>query len=350
MSSGQFFLHISFGVILTTIGYTITRLMLHNIRVIDHPNERSLHAEAIPKSGGISIAVTYLIGMIAIYLFGNEHYIKQQYIAAFVFSSLLIAVISLYDDIKNKSFKFKLLSQLIAVFVVLFSGIVIDELALPGLGYTTLGWISYPLSFLWIVGLTNAYNFMDGIDGLMGGVAVIVSLFFMAISYYHGSEFVYITCYTILAGALGFLFFNFPPAKIFMGDVGSAFLGFTFATLAIIAARYDNSHTSFLVMPLLLFNVIYDTVFTFLRRLSNGEDVTNPHRSHLYQIMVRLGYSHMEVTLIHYCMCFLQGLGALWMVRIPGDQRLFIFIPFLLLQVFYTFWVMKAAKRRQLVL
>jgi len=102
---------------------------------------------------------------------------------------------------------------------------------------------------------------------------VIVSAFFCAITISQGSNFVYITCYTLIAGALGFLICNFPPARIFMGDVGSTFLGFSFAVLAIIAARYDNSHTSFLVMPLLLFNFIWDTFFTFLRRLLRGEPV-----------------------------------------------------------------------------
>jgi UDP-GlcNAc:undecaprenyl-phosphate GlcNAc-1-phosphate transferase len=227
---------------------------------------------------------------------------------------------------------------------VLATGIVVDHLALPLVGYVPLGIWGYVISFFWILGLTNAVNFMDGIDGLVAGVAVIASLFFMIISYYNGSSFVYVTCYTILAGALGFLFLNFQPAKIFLGDVGSAFLGFTFATLAIIAARYDASHTSFLVMPLLVFNLIYDTTFTFIRRLLRREKVMEGHRGHLYQLMVRIGFTHREVALIHYCMAFLQGLGAMWMVNIPGSQRVFIFIPFFVVQLLYTMFVMRKAK------
>jgi UDP-GlcNAc:undecaprenyl-phosphate GlcNAc-1-phosphate transferase len=186
---------------------------------------------------------------------------------------------------------------------------------------------------------------MDGVDGLAGGVAVIASLFFMVITYYQGSSFAYITCYTILAGALGFLFLNFPPAQVILGDVGSVFLGFVFATLGIIAARYDESHTSFLVMPLLLFNIIFDTSFTFIRRLLIGANVAEAHRTHLYQLLHRTGFSHLEVTLMQYSMVFLQGLGALWFVEIPGNERLFVFIPFFLFQVWYSVIVLRRAKR-----
>ena len=186
---------------------------------------------------------------------------------------------------------------------------------------------------------------MDGIDGLVASTAVIAGLFFMAISYYEGSTFVYITGYTIIAGSVGFLVYNAPPAKIFMGDVGSAFLGFVFAALAIIAARYDESHTSFLVMPMLLFHFIYDTMFTFIRRLLAGKNPLEAHRDHLYQLLVASGYTHLEVTLLSCCMAFLQGLGALWMVNIPGNERVFVFIPFLLIQITYSVLTLKRARK-----
>ena len=148
------------------------------------------------------------------------------------------------------------------------------------------------------------------------------------------------------SGAVGFLVYNAPPAKIFMGDVGSAFLGFVFATLAIIAARYDESHTSFLVMPMLLLHFIFDTLFTFVRRVLNGQNPLKAHRTHLYQLRVRSGHTHLEVTLMLSCMAFLQGLGALWMVNIPGNERLFVFIPFIVLQAVYAMLTLKRARKR----
>ena len=244
---------------------------------------------------------------------------------------------------------FKLATQIIAVLVVLWSGLVIDQVSFPSIGMLTLGSLSYPISFLWILGLTNAYNFMDGLDGLAGGVAVIVSAFFCFITFSQGSTFVYITSYTVMSGAMGFLIYNWSPARVFMGDVGSAFLGFVFAVLAIIAANHDASHTSFLVMPLLLFNFIYDTFFTFLRRLLRGERVFDAHRVHLYQLCNRFGYSHRAVCLLQYGMCVSQGIGAIWMVNIPGAQRIFVFVPFLLFQVLYSYFVIRRASARQLL-
>jgi len=350
MSLTAFFSHLLFAAGLIVLASLITRLMLSKVRIMDMPNPRSSHEVPKPKSGGISIVVTFLIGTIVIFFVADATMIRQDYFFAFVFSGVLIAAISLYDDVKNKPFPVKLGTQLVAVFIVLASGLVIDELALPYLGAMPLGWLSYPVSFLWIVGLTNAFNFMDGLDGLMGGVAVIVSAFFCVITFTQGSHFVYITSYTLLAGALGFMFFNFPPARIFMGDVGSAFLGFAFAVLAIIAARYDRSHTSFLVMPLLLFNVIYDTFFTFARRLIRGDQVTAPHRTHLYQLFNRLGYSHRTVGFFHYAVCCCQGAAAFWMTKIPGAQRMLIFLPFLVFQILYSYVILSRAKRAGLLL
>ncbi len=344
MSHVTFYTHVIFGLVLTLLALGGTELMRRYGRIIDRPNQRSSHVRPLPRSGGVSIVLTFLLGMVFVAVQSDIQLINRQYMWGFVVSALLIAGISLIDDIYNKSAQFKLLTHFIAVAIVLGSGIVVDHLALPGLGYIELGLWGYVVSFFWILGMTNAVNFMDGIDGLVAGCAAIASLFFMAISYYQGSSFVYVTCYTLLAGALGFLFLNFHPAKIFLGDVGSAFIGFTFATLAIIAARYDASHTSFLVMPLLMFNIIYDTIFTLIRRATKGENLLEAHRDHLYQLLVRSGFNHREVSLIHYCMAFLQGLGAMWMVMIPGSQRVFVFIPFLIFQIGYSVLVMRRAK------
>lgn len=350
MAITEFYLHITFGLALTVLATVITYAMRKYGGILDHPNSRSSHTRVVPKSGGISIVVTFLIGMSFIVFVARGDLASQSYIVGFVFSSVLIAVISFVDDVWEKSALFKLATHIFAVAVVLYCGVVIDTLTLPWVGRIQLHWAGYIISAIWILGLTNACNFMDGIDGLVGSTALIAAMFFMAINYYEGSSFVYITGYTVIAGCAGFLIYNAPPAKIFMGDVGSAFLGFMFATLAIIAARYDESRTSFLVMPMLLFHFIFDTLFTFCRRLTRGENAMQAHRTHLYQLLVRSGYSHLEVTLVHCCMAFLQGLGAIWMVNIPGNERLYVFIPFLLIQLCYAHLTLKRARKSHVLL
>jgi UDP-GlcNAc:undecaprenyl-phosphate GlcNAc-1-phosphate transferase len=344
MTFSAFLTHLAFASGLFALSALLTRLMLHRVRIMDLPNERSSHQAPTPKSGGISIVCTFLVGAAAIFFIGDKTRIREDYFIGFVFSAVLIAGISFFDDIRRRAFAAKLGTQLFSVVLVLAFGIVVDQLTFPRFGVVDLGWWGYPLTFLWIMGLTNAFNFMDGLDGLAAGAAVIVSAFFCAITFSQGSNFVYITCYALLAGSLGFLVFNFPPARIFMGDVGSAFLGFSFAVLAIIAARYDQSHTSFLVMPLLLFNFIYDTFFTFVRRLLRGERVLEAHRSHLYQLLNRTGRSHRFVTLFHYAVCIAQGIGAITMVGITGNQRMLVFLPFLVFQLIYTVVVMRRAR------
>ncbi len=340
--------HLLFFIAMLIVAVGCTWVMLAYVRIMAPPNERSSHKTLVPKSGGISMVATFLMGLLAIYVLGDSTQIDRGYFLGFVLSAIAIAVISFYDDITEKGSVFKFLTQTIAAVLVIAFGLVIDILGIPTIGHVELGWLGYLISFLWIVGLTNAFNFMDGLDGLAAGTAVIASVSFGVITFSQGSVFSYMACYAIAAGALGFLVFNFPPAKIFMGDVGSAFLGFLFATLAIVAARYDHSHTSFFVMPLLLFNFIYDTSFTFFRRLIRDDNVFQAHRDHLYQLFNRLGYSHRTVTLFHYGVCVAQGLAAWWMVRSEDEVRTIAFAPFAVFQVLYTIVVMRKAKRRAL--
>jgi len=349
IAAPQFVTHLLFALALILFSALLTRFMLKRVRIIDVPNERSSHELPTPKSGGIAILGTFVVGVVILLLFAKNPLVRERYFLGFVLSSLLIAGVAFYDDIKNKPFVIKLMAQVVGIAFALALGLVIDALTLPFAGLIALGVWAYPISFIWMFGMTNAFNFMDGIDGLAAGVAVIVSAFFCAITYSQGSTLVYITSYTLLAGAFGFLVYNVPPARIFMGDVGSAFLGFAFAVLAIIAARYDHSHTSFLVMPLLLFNFIYDTFFTFVRRCLRRDRVLDAHRTHLYQLVNRLGYSHRTVSFSQYLMCIAQGIAAIWMVNIPGGERLLVFAPFLLLQIVYSFVIIKAANRARLL-
>ncbi len=341
--------HLLFGFILFMLSAGICWYLSRNPIILDIPNKRSSHDTPVPKSGGIAIVCTFLAGVIAIYAIADVTMIKGSFFLGFVISALLIAIVSLVDDLITTQFFFRLSSQAISAIVVMAFGIVINEVTLPWTGKVSIGIFGYIITFFWIVGLTNAFNFMDGINGLAGGTAAIVCLFFSYICFSHGSNFAYIICYTITAGAVGFLLYNFPHAKLFMGDVGSAFLGFVFASLAIIAALYDHSHTSLFVMPLLLFHFIYDTFFTFMRRLLSGEYVFEAHRSHLYQLLHQLGHSHAQVSLFYWGIGIAQGIGCLWMVTIPDNRRLLVFLPYLVFQIAYSVSVVRKAKKNGLL-
>ncbi len=341
--------HLLFGFTLFLLSAGICWYLSRHPIIMDIPNQRSSHDTPIPKSGGIAIVCAFLVGVITIYAIADVATMRGYFFLGFVCSSLLIATVSFVDDLITTPFSFRLSSQALSALTVMAFGIVISELHFPWVGKLQLGLTGYVITFFWIVGLTNAFNFMDGINGMAGGTAIIVCLFFSHICFTHGSNFAYLISYTIAAGALGFLLFNFPRAKLFMGDVGSAFLGFVFASLAIIAALYDHSHTSLFVMPLLLLHFIYDTLFTFMRRLFSGEYVFEAHRSHLYQLFNRLGYSHARVTLFYWSVGIAQGLGCLWMVTIPDNRRVLVFIPYLVFQLLYSIIITRKAKKRGLL-
>ncbi|MDQ6976341.1 MAG: glycosyltransferase family 4 protein [Mariprofundaceae bacterium] len=345
MTWEAFVSHALFALVLFLVAWSITRWMIHHTSFIDIPNERSSHASPTPRGGGVSIVTAFLIGLIMIAWIGDRVYLQQQYFVGFVLSAYSIALLSFLDDIHNYRFHIKLLLHCVAIAVVLSAGLVLDQLATPWFGLVSLGVGGYVLTFLWLLGLTNAYNFMDGIDGLAALTAIIAAGFFAYITLHQGSTFVYLVSYTILAGSAGFLYFNRPPAKIFMGDVGSTFLGFTLGCMALIGARYDASHTSFLVMPLLLGHFIFDTVFTMLRRIIAGENPAQAHCSHLYQLLVRGGLSHKKVTLIYAACGTVQGVAAIWMVQIEGSERLFVFVPFLLLYALAAWKITAQAKK-----
>ena len=134
-----------------------------------------------------------------------------------------------------------------------------------------------------------------------------------------------------------------------MGDSGSQFLGFVLAVMAVMAGRFDASHTSYLVMPLLFFHYIWDTAYTLIRRLRNGERVTQAHRTHIYQLITHLGFRHAQVTGLYLAIGALQGMGALLMVNLDGAARALVFVPFVGLQLALTFTVTRRARAKGLI-
>jgi UDP-GlcNAc:undecaprenyl-phosphate GlcNAc-1-phosphate transferase len=177
---------------------------------------------------------------------------------------------------------------------------------IPMLGELQLGAIGIVITFLWIIGLTNAYNFMDGIDGLAGGVALSAGIGWMWLASNINNPFVFWIALAITASGLGFLGHNWSPAKIFMGDVGSTFLGYSFAVLPLISS--DQGGDALLLGTLLMWTIIMDAGVTFIGRLIKRENIFAPHRSHLYQRLVMAGYRHETVSSLYILLTLLAGL------------------------------------------
>jgi UDP-N-acetylmuramyl pentapeptide phosphotransferase/UDP-N-acetylglucosamine-1-phosphate transferase len=205
--------------------------------------------------------------------------------------------VSWIDDIHSLANRIRFGVHILAAIIIIFTFGYFKVLPLPILVEIPLGWLGLLLTFFWIVGLTNAYNFMDGIDGIAGGQAVIAGIGWFMIASVLESPITGLISLLIIFSSLGFLLHNWAPAKIFMGDVGSAFLGFTFAALPLMVVPLNPLLP--IVGGLMVWPFIFDSSYTLTRRLIKRENVFAAHRSHLYQRLVITGLSHSRVTLLY---------------------------------------------------
>jgi len=313
--------------------------------LMDEPNERSSHAVPTARGGGVGIVLASLLGLLALSYHGHPTVIRDPGFLGVLLGALIAAAGGLADDRRARSYSFKLGFQVAAAAVAMSLGLMIEHVYVPGIGPLVLGWFAPALTLVWLVGLTNAYNFMDGIDGLAAGTSVVAAGFLTVVLIMLRQIDAGSVSSTLAAASLGFLLLNLPPARIFMGDVGSQFIGFAFAALAILMAREDPTGTLIYIVPLLLFHFLFDTLFTAYRRWRAGEDVTTAHRSHLYQRLTHAGFGHGRASLALCAIGVAQGLGALWLVQNTPALRLAIFVPALALQIVYAVAVTRYEQR-----
>ncbi|MEP6947245.1 MAG: glycosyltransferase family 4 protein [Acidobacteriota bacterium] len=265
--------------------------------VLDLPNERSSHVQPTPRGGGFVLAVVTL----SVYV-GASFVDGYEVSIGFALGALLVLIVSWLDDIYTISFAWRLAVHSVAAALVIYSCGHLTTISTPyGPDALNIGWIGTAITFCWIVWMINAYNFMDGIDGIAGLQAVTASIGWAFIGFGLNIPSVYVLGGAMLFASTAFLLHNWPPARIFMGDAGSAYLGFVFASIPFVAAA-DNSkatQTLFIASIALLWPFVFDAVFTIVRRAVRGERVWQAHREHLYQRLVRSGSSHRSVTLLY---------------------------------------------------
>ncbi len=288
------------------------------VGVLDQPDQRKAHTRAVPKGGGVGVVAAFLVGTGLLYAFAGFSRVADGYFLGVILAATAIAVVAWLDDLVDWPFTVKLGAQVAAALVAVASGLVVSSVNLPLLGTVELGWVGVLGTLAWILFATNAMNFIDGLNGLASGVACLASVALAVTAATMSAWFVYFASLLLAAGLAGFLPFNFPRARIFMGDVGSQFCGFVLAVLGVVAARFEQVELSALLVPLLLFGVLYDVAFTLVRRAVAGDRLTQPHRSHLYQVAHRSGLDAVWVTLVQWgfvlwgalcCAVFLRATG-----------------------------------------
>lgn len=310
--------------LISAISTPFVRKIAIHIGSIAKPNHRTVHQEDMPKSG-LSIFFGFLLGYI---LFAQQTVVMNSVLIG----SIIIILTGLFDDIKPIRPLSKLIGQVIAASVIVFyGGLIINRVDAFGL-YLDFGILAYPITILFIVALSNIINLIDGLDGLAAGVSSIFFLTIGIIAFLMGRTggLDVTLAFIMLGSTLGFLLHNFYPAKIFMGDTGSLFLGFITSVIAILG--FKNITLTSLVVPLLILGVpILDTAFAIIRRLLNKKPISAPDKHHMHHQLLKMNFSHRASVLIIYYINILFSFASI--VYILKDRRIGIVIYIILLVI-----------------
>jgi UDP-N-acetylmuramyl pentapeptide phosphotransferase/UDP-N-acetylglucosamine-1-phosphate transferase len=299
------------------LSYCIVLVVQHQgwrLGLMDVPNDRSLHTQPKPRGGGLGIVVSTLAGILLFRAVAPSVLTWPVWITLLAGGSG-IAVVSLVDDVVGVPALPRLVAHVsAAVFAVWLVG-PIESLYLPGWGRLALGPVAAVLSIIWVAGLTNAFNFMDGIDGLAAGQAIVAAIGWGAIGWVLGLADLLVIGVLLAASGGGFLLHNWSPARVFMGDVGSAFLGYVLAVLTLIAGERTPALATAGV--LLVWPFVFDPALTMVRRVLRRENLLVAHRSHLYQRLVATGCSHSLVALGYIGLAVVAGTLGVLFARTP---------------------------------
>ena len=331
----------AFGLLASIAIVALTRNWARRRRVVDHPNDRSLHEQPTPRGGGIGIVIPTLVVLALAPWWMPGASTPALWFAVL---ALTVAAVGLVDDIRSLSAAVRLVFQLLAASV--FVHVVADwtTLELPAVGRVELGVLAMPATVLFVVWLTNAYNFMDGIDGIAGLQAVVAGIGWVGAGHYLGDSLLAGAGAVVAGASLGFLLFNWSPASIFMGDVGAPFLGFLFAGLTVYASTLSALAAT--AGLLFVWPFLFDSIVTLIRRAARGENLLRAHRSHLYQRLVLGGASHRHMSLLYGALAGI-GVAAGWTLMAGSARAQALVAPVIgaLALMLYMFVVVRERRR-----
>lgn len=291
-----------------TIAFLVTPIikkLAFKIHATDKPDsQRKLHNGEKASMGGVAI----FLGSIAGFLYLQP---QDPYMTAIIIGAVIMLLTGVLDDIFELKPLYKLAGQMTAAIVVVSSGLVIEKLTMPFVGTVYLEGLGYIITVLWIVGASNAINLIDGLDGLAAGVSAIAlsSIFIMAVMDYR--IVVAYLCIILIGSCVGFLFHNFHPAKIFMGDTGALFLGYAIAVVSMLGLFKNVALFSFIIPIIVIALPVFDTLFAIVRRIVNNQGIATADKKHIHYLLLERGYSHRKVVLILYGFSALFGLLAI---------------------------------------
>jgi UDP-GlcNAc:undecaprenyl-phosphate GlcNAc-1-phosphate transferase len=311
---------------------TILRLA-HRFKWYDRPSHRKIHTGLIPRLGGSGMYFSFvgaalLTPFLVSLLSGgaNNPRYDLRFLAFFLGASL-IHLTGLLDDFRNLKPMPKFFLQLLAAVIVASAGFLIRSLTIPYLGTLSLGVAAYPFTVLWIVLISNAINLIDGMDGLAGGISAFAALSMGIISLIQGAVLTSIFCFTLFGTLVGFLVFNFPPARIFMGDSGSLFLGFCLASFPLFGGISKASAFGTLLVPVTLLTIpILDIATSIIRRVRNKVSIIRPDKEHIHHKLLDMGLNQQQILWILYGFSFYLSVVAITTVILPRAVNVYLIL------------------------
>lgn len=269
----------------------------------DEPNYRKAHSVSKPTLGGIAIFISFLVGLLILQPSSDYHW-------AIVTGAFIIILLGIFDDLYNLSAKVKFLVQIgTALLIVFWGGLQVEFINLPFGGQIEFGFLSSVVTIFWIVGITNAINLIDGLDGLAAGVSSIALFTIAGMAVLMGDVYVSTMALILFFSTVGFLRYNFYPAKIFMGDTGALFLGYMIGVLALLG--FKNITIISFVIPIFILGVpISDTLIAMVRRRVNRQPMSSPDSSHLHHRLMKSGFTHKQTVLFIYSLSAMFSIAA----------------------------------------
>lgn len=307
----------------------LVRRLAFRLNVVDQPNARKVHTHPMPLLGGLAI---YLAFIATLAVLGERHYVREM--GGIVVGATLCSFMGLWDDRRGLSALTRLIGQIIAALILVISGVQVKLFLIRGLDVA--------LTVLWVVGITNAMNLLDNMDGLSGGIGAVASAFFLLLAAMSGQYLVGALAAALLGACIGFLVYNVNPATIFMGDTGALFLGFMLAAVGIKLRFPENVRFVTWMIPVMVLGLpIFDTTLVFVSRLRRGQNpLTTPGKDHVSHRLVKVGLSPREAVLVLYLVCGALGVLAMYLTQASIVEG-YIIGSFVCLVALYALYVLE---------
>ncbi|MCX6112745.1 MAG: MraY family glycosyltransferase [Proteobacteria bacterium] len=326
--------------------YPLVKITAKRFKWMDIPEERKIHKVPLPRIGGVMIFISFIITALIYKKMNPQLAVLHKYFSelGFILSATAAFLLGFIDDIIGIRALKKLILQFAIGLTIAFSGLIIDNVTVLGI-QIHLGLFSYALTAIWVVALINAVNLMDGMDGLASGIMIISLIFTFWISTLEGNYFVTTLSGILIGSIFGFYIFNFPKAKIFMGDSGSYFLGCMYSMIAMMGMK-KTSMAIMMAIPLVLLLIpIADVIYITVRRTKRHQGIFHADKNHIHHRLLSLGFNTMQINFLMYLVCTVFGLIAL-LIALTGGRFGLLFFFLIICLVIAGFAVVRILERR----